>query len=226
MTLLLRSLCTLLGLLAIVGPAAAAEALQWSTLPALPDKHGFAAPFAGVSGDALIVAGGANFPDGYPWDGGKKVFHDRIFVLNAPDGSWQVSATRLPAPVGYGVSVTLPARNSVLCIGGNDATGAHADVFEIVQTGGQVSLRRELPPLPSPATMACGALLGNVVYVAGGENGGTAQRRFLRLDVSAKAPAWEELPWPEGAPGRMLAVAGAREEVLHVLGLRPGFLAS
>ena len=211
MTLLLRSLCTLLGLLAIVGPAVAAEALQWSTLPALPDKHGFAAPFAGVSGDALIVAGGANFPDGYPWDGGKKVFHDRIFVLTAPDGSWQVSATRLPAPVGYGVSVTLPTRNSVLCIGGNDATGAHADVFEIVQTGGQVSLRRDLPPLPCPATMACGALLGNVVYVAGGESGGTTHRRFLKLDLSAKAPAWEELPWPDGAPGRMLAVAGARE---------------
>ena len=109
MTLLLRSLCAVLGLLAIVGHALAAEALQWSTLPALPDKHGFAAPFAGVSGDALIVAGGANFPDGYPWDGGKKVFHDRIFVLSAPDGSWQVSETRLPAPVGYGVSVTLSA---------------------------------------------------------------------------------------------------------------------
>lgn len=211
MKLWLQSLCAVLGFVVVVGQAAATETLQWSTLPALPDKHGFAAPFSGVSDDALIVGGGANFPDGYPWDGGKKVFHDRIFVLNSPEGNWQESVTRLPAPIGYGVSITLPTRNSVLCIGGNDATGARADVFEIIHANGQISLRQELPPLPVPATMACGALIGNAVYVAGGESGGITHRRFLRLDVSAKAPAWEELPWPAEAPGRILAVAGARD---------------
>src|ERR1051326_3509891 len=36
--------------------------LDWKELPALPDREGFATPFAGVSGGALIVAGGANFP--------------------------------------------------------------------------------------------------------------------------------------------------------------------
>src|SRR5437899_785783 len=36
--------------------------LRWGKLPPLPDPEGFAAPFAGVSGGALIVAGGANIP--------------------------------------------------------------------------------------------------------------------------------------------------------------------
>ena len=64
--------------------SASAEPLEWSELKPLPDEFGFAGPFAGTSGGALIVAGGANFPDGYPWDGGKKVYHDRIFVLSSP----------------------------------------------------------------------------------------------------------------------------------------------
>ena len=36
--------------------------LSWSELPSLPDPLGVAGPFAGVHNDALIVAGGANFP--------------------------------------------------------------------------------------------------------------------------------------------------------------------
>ncbi len=198
-------------LCAVLATRAAAESLEWSSLPALPDKHGFAGPLAGVSGGALIVAGGANFPDGYPWDGGKKVFHDRIFVLPSPDGQWQVSDTRLPALTGYGVSITVPFRDSVLCIGGNDAAGAQAGVFEMVQQQGRVTIRRELPALPVPATMSCGALLGKAVYVAGGESGGQTLQRFFKLDLAAQKPAWEELPWPAGAPGRMLAVAGVAE---------------
>jgi len=36
--------------------------LNWKQLSNIPDRVGFRAPFAGVSGDALLVAGGANFP--------------------------------------------------------------------------------------------------------------------------------------------------------------------
>ena len=62
-------------------PTARVEVLEWEQLPTLPDEHGFAGAFCGVSGEALIVAGGANFPGGRPWDGAQKVWHDRIFVL-------------------------------------------------------------------------------------------------------------------------------------------------
>ena len=39
---------------------------------------------AGVSGGALLVAGGANFPDKKPWQGGTKVWYDTVFVLDEP----------------------------------------------------------------------------------------------------------------------------------------------
>ena len=42
--------------------AFAADTLTWKQLPPLPDVPGVAAPFAGVSGCALLVAGGVNFP--------------------------------------------------------------------------------------------------------------------------------------------------------------------
>jgi hypothetical protein len=34
-----------------------------------------------VSNGALIVAGGANFPDKAVWEGGRKHWYDNIFVL-------------------------------------------------------------------------------------------------------------------------------------------------
>src|SRR3954469_737650 len=78
---------------------------KWARLSRLPDKEGFAGAFAGVSGGALLVAGGANFPDKKPWEGGTKIWYDTVFVLDRPDGEWKV-AGRLPRRLGYGVSVT------------------------------------------------------------------------------------------------------------------------
>ncbi|MFO0044239.1 MAG: galactose oxidase, partial [Armatimonadota bacterium] len=52
----------------------------WKQLPPLPDPEGFAAPFAGMSHNQLLVAGGANFPDKRPWEGGTKVWYDKVFA--------------------------------------------------------------------------------------------------------------------------------------------------
>ena len=91
-------------------------------LPEVPDRHGFAGAFAGISNGHLLAGGGANFPDGVmPWDGGKKVWHDRVFALDlrARDAGWR-EVGKLPAPNGYGVSLTVP--EGVLIIGGGNAT--------------------------------------------------------------------------------------------------------
>lgn len=61
--------------------AGAVQGFDWTRLPNLPDARGVAGPFAGVSGGALIAAGGANFPNGFPWEGGTKVWHDDVYVL-------------------------------------------------------------------------------------------------------------------------------------------------
>jgi N-acetylneuraminic acid mutarotase len=180
---------------------------QWSKLPPIPDPEGFAGSFAGVSGGALIVAGGANIA-GDKWaEPLRKKWYDSIFVLEKPDGKWR-SGFRLPRPLGYGVSVTTPG--GIVCIGGSNAERHFADCFLIEWRDGRISTKA-MPPLPKPCANMCGTLVGDAIYVAGGIGTPTATvalKTFWKLDLAAKEPRWEELePWP--GPECMLAVAGS-----------------
>ena len=93
---------------------------SWSRLPDLPDSIGVAGACAGVSGDALIIAGGAQFPVSL-FEGGEKVWTDRVYVLQKEEGgvySWHQEPT-LEKPLGYAVSVTWG--DEVICVGGGNA---------------------------------------------------------------------------------------------------------
>lgn len=188
--------------------------LEWSTLPPLSDPNGFASPFAGVSGDALLVAGGANFPEGKPWEGGKKVWHVTVYVLDSPDGSWRV-AGRLPRPLAYGVSVTV--NGGVLCIGGDDGGQTYSDTF-LMRWDGATLTFTDYPPLPTPLTNAAGAVLGGKIYVLGGIDSPTATvalHQFLMLDLARLDAGWTTLdPWP--GSGRMLPVVATLSGSLYL----------
>jgi N-acetylneuraminic acid mutarotase len=194
----------------------AAGHLQWSKLPPIPDREGFAGPFAGVSGGALIVAGGANFPGKKPWEGGTKVWHDKVFVLEEADGQWR-EAGRLPAPIGYGVS--LPTRDGVLCIGGSDAVKHFSDVFTLEWRGGKLH-RQPLARLPQPVANACGAVVDGTAYLAGGlatPSATNALDSFYALNPRRRGDRWASLQrWP--GPARMLAVAGVNDGVFFLFG--------
>jgi N-acetylneuraminate epimerase len=181
--------------------------LAWSQLTPIPDAEGFAGTFAGVSGDALIVAGGANIV-GDKWkEPFVKKWHASAFVLATPDGPWK-SGLALPHPRGYGISIT--ADDSVICIGGSDETGHSADVVRMRWADGALHFS-DLPRLPKPCANACGALVGRTIYVAGGIETPTATQAmhtFWALDLDHLSAGWRELPaWP--GPERMLAVAGS-----------------
>ena len=199
----------LLVLFCALSVARGVEPIEWGELAPLPDEHGFAGAFAGVTGGRLVVAGGANFPDGFPWDGGSKVWHDRVFVSDETGGAWEEVAGKLPRALGYGVSVTVAERDSVFFIGGNDAEGSYAEVYEVSWDGGiRIEARASLPVA---SAMGCGALLGNSIYVAGGtDDGERALARCWRMDLGAEVLGWEEVAWPDGARGRVLAVAGVQ----------------
>ncbi len=195
---------------------ASATGVEWKQLPQLPDKEGFAGSFAGVSRGAVLVAGGANFPDKKPWEGGKKVWHDAVFVLEKPNGSWKV-ADKLPRLLGYGVCVT--HGDGVVCVGGSDSERHHADAFRLEWKAGRL-VTTKLPSLPKPVANACGALVGDTLYVAGGiekPDATTTLKSVIRLDLSVPTPKWEEIdPCPGG--GRMLAVAAAFDDAFWLVG--------
>ena len=197
----------------LAAPAASgAEPLQWEKFPALPDHEGFAAMFAGWSpdrGEHLLAAGGANFPDKKPWEGGKKIWHDTVFVLRSSDGEWK-AAGKLPRPLAYGVSASWGG--SVFCVGGGDADRHYADAFTMSWGKGSAYFN-SLPSLPRPVANACGAIVGRTLYIAGGTerpDSTNALRTFYALDLPANPGKWRQLDsWP--GPARMLAVAAVQD---------------
>lgn len=206
-TLMKKIFCVLAVIALQANGAETSAMLNWTRLPDIPDKEGFAAPFVGESGGALIVAGGANFPNGYPWEGGKKLWYDSVFVLEKPDGKWR-TGFRLPRPLAYGVSITTD--KGLLCIGGGDSEKHLADVFLLEWIDGKIRTT-DYPALPRPCAFGSGARVGNIVYLAGGIETPTATRAmnsFWALNLKQPGKGWKELPsWP--GPERMLAVAGS-----------------
>jgi N-acetylneuraminic acid mutarotase len=205
-----------LPLVALVTFARAGQDFAWDKLPPLPEALGVAGAYAGVSGDTLLVAGGANFPDKMPWAGGSKVWHDRIWALSRREGPWQ-EVGQLPRSLAYGVSGTW--RGKMICAGGSDQAGHYADVFSVSMKDGKLAVGR-LPALPHALSASCGAVIADTLYVVGGARAPgeiSAENKAYALDLAASAPSWRELP-PLPGRGRMLSVAAAWQDSLYVVG--------
>jgi N-acetylneuraminate epimerase len=185
-----------------------ASSFKWTTLNPIPDPIGFAGSFAGVSNEALIVAGGANFPDGgAPWTGSTKAWSNNIYVLEKPEGQWKL-AGELPHTLGYGISINY--KNGLVLLGGSNESGHHANAMLLEYSNGKITITA-LPNLPEPIANSCGVLLGNVIYVMGGittPDAKTTADNFWALDLADPNKTWKILP-PWQGPSRMLSVAGA-----------------
>ncbi|WP_215224946.1 sodium:solute symporter family transporter [Echinicola shivajiensis] len=159
---------------------------------------GFAGMFVGVHNDVLIMAGGANFPEKLPWNGGQKVYDNQIHVLEREEGNykWREGISlKLPQNIAYGLSIS--TSKGVLCIGGENERGALDEAFLLQWDPILKQIKKEkMPDLPFPLSNAAGGIIDGKVYVAGGEGNGVSDA-FLSLDLSAERPTWETLSsWP------------------------------
>ena len=210
--------------LSVASLLAAENNLKWTALPDLPGGLGVAGPFVGVHNDALIIGGGANFPDGVPWrptaGGGvsAKVYHDTIHVVTRDGDGYSIAEAKakLPRTLGYGISV--PTADGVLCIGGEwregGVTHRSAKVFALGQADGQVVIDEKYPALPKGTTASAGALVGETVYVAGGDSGDGATKNFWALDLAKRGAAdfgWVTLP-PWDGPARTHLLASVQHD--------------
>jgi SSS family transporter len=210
------------------GILAADMELDWKRLPDLPDELGVAGPFVGVHEDRLFVAGGANFSRPV-WEQ-PKVWRDAVYVLE-PDGqsvSWRHAGT-LSRPLAYGAAVSTP--DGVLCIGGNDAETTYARVFLLRWDAQRQELEQiDYPALPVRCAYAQAAMIGNVIFVAGGQTGAgleTATTNSWSLDLSQQTNSndfrWQPLPpWPGPPRAFHLTVAqhNGYETCIYVIGGR------
>jgi len=189
---------------------------RWQSLPDLPEALGVAGPYAGLSNNAMILAGGAHFPVPL-FEGGKKLWVDDIYVLaKDPNDNYRWhTGYKLARPLAYGAAVTTD--QGLICIGGCDANRFYPDVFSLHWRNGKIE-RQQLPPLPKPCAFTSAANLDNVIYVAAGQTSPSAtaaMSNFWALDLSDPKAAWQKLdPWP--GPPRILPVASAHNGAFYL----------
>lgn len=189
--------------------------LVWRDLPPLPQA--LAGQFVGVVGGRLVVAGGSHW-DGVPppWDGGTKNWVDTVYTLGPGERAWRLTG-RLPRKLGYGVAISL--QDSMLCMGGQSPEGNVASAWRLTLADGAIHVE-PFPSLPEPVSNAAGALVGDTIYVAGGQASpasAVALRRGWQFRLGDAKAGWQPLPpWPGTAV--MLPAAAAAGHAFYLVG--------
>lgn len=172
--------------------------LQWTVAAELPVANsgqsslGFAGMVAGVYDNKLIVAGGANFPDAMPWNGGKKKYYDDVYVYAKKEKQFVLQQkAKLSFSIAYAASCN--TEKGIVFAGGENENGHSKKVYLLVIKKSTVSTTA-LPDLPFAVTNPLITVLGEKLYVAGGETTAAASDQLLMLDLNNTATGWQHLP--------------------------------
>lgn len=175
--------------------------ISWEKIAVIPSSGtnvslGFAGAINGVNDNVFIVAGGSNFPNGKPWEGGKKYYSDRIFVLEKKGNEfiWNKKVTSiLPEPIAYCGSTSTPL--GIVYVGGENEKGNSNKCFLLKwnKQKNQVDVK-SLPDLPLARTNIAVTNIGNVVYAAGGDEAKHSSNCFFSLDINDENFTWKILP--------------------------------
>ena len=187
---------------------------------------GVSACYAGQIGDYLVVAGGCNFPE----DGKPKKYYAGVYAARMDRATlqWRLVGF-LPEAAAYGA--TIASGDSLLFIGGNNNEHALAAVYSVRlnSAGTDVSINR-LADLPATADNMAVALVGNDVFVVGGNQNGKPSNAVLRYKLGANSVNQGSNSVNQGAnstssadlriPGapRVQPVAAAYNDKLYVWG--------
>jgi len=203
--------------------------VEWQLAAQLQNTNGtistgFAGAINGVCGDVLIVAGGANFPEKSPWEGGEKRYSDEIHILQKQDGKfeWDKQVNlKLPEPIAYCGNTSTPL--GIVYAGGENEKGLSKKAFLINWDPKQHQLViKELPNLPLAVTNVALTSIDNMVYAAGGDMQDSSSRSFYCIDLKSYHPQWQPLPLLPVALANTVAVAlkGADGTNIFIIGGR------
>ncbi len=170
---------------------------QGAELPAPPGQvHalGVAGALSGIHQNHLLIAGGANFPFGLPWEGGTKIYHPNLYVYSLGDGARMtlVKTDNLPFSGAYGASCSTP--QGIVYVGGETPAGptTRSILVQWDEKSKEVILK-DLPHLPQAIANASAVYIGGRVYLAGGESVSETSSQFLFLDLENPEKGWNKL---------------------------------
>ena len=180
---------------------------------------GVAGAFIGGIGDRIVVAGGSNFAQGAPWDGGAKQFEDAIYLLTPSGDACKCELAvdaKLPAGIAHGCAAA--AGRSLYCFGGLTAQGESRAVYALTPVGNSVRVDAA-GELPAGFRPAAALAYKDEIYIHGVTDGANAFWRFS--PVSGK---WTELA---ACPGAVRSAGPAfaaqhngRENAMYLIGGR------
>jgi cyclically-permuted mutarotase family protein len=202
---------------------------SWRIAGVLPSSNngspfGLAGPVTGVSNDKLFIGGGANFPTGFPWNGGKKVYHDSLYVFEKQHDSLVAlrHVYKLPYPLAY--SANCPTDEGIVAAGGENENGIFNKVLRITwDNRTQKPAVSFLPDLPLSLTNSAIAFYDHKIYIAGGQSGSCVSNKFYCLDLKDTSAGWETLPdLPHPVSHAVLYVQGNAngDECIYLVGGR------
>lgn len=174
------------------------EKIEWKEplrLPATGDVPaiGLAGPVAGIIDNLLLVGGGANFPDGLPWEGGKKQYQEQLhlYQLSGQGNCTYWKTTSFPELTSYGCSYS--TSKGIVLAGGEGKNGISSAVWLLEKTDTGIALKA-LPPLPIALTNAAGTTIQDQLYIAGGETTTGMNNRIFSFSFNEVSKGWLELP--------------------------------
>ncbi len=174
--------------------------MKWEIAAELPADSGqqvslgFAGPVTGVSGNKMFVAGGANFPDSMPWQGGKKKYYGDIYVYKKNGTRFTRLAIELKLPENIAYSANCSTPKGLVYAGGENEAGISDKVF-LMQWDNEIksAVVKSLPKLPVAITNASAVSDKNIVYVAGGETTDSVSDKCWSIDLNNTGEGWKEL---------------------------------
>lgn len=154
---------------------------------------GFAGPINGINNDVLIVAGGANFQDKMPWEGGKKHYSKEIHVLekNGKEYNWNKKITAvLPEPIAYCGSTSTSL--GIVYVGGENENGLSNKAYILSWNAEKNNVEtKSLPDFPFAITNIALTHIENTVYAIGGDEAKKSSDLVFNIDLNNEKPEWK-----------------------------------
>ncbi|UJF22922.1 cyclically-permuted mutarotase family protein [Shewanella sp. OMA3-2] len=175
------------------------SAISWIKAGQLPNPDSFvesigiSGAYSGFIGDYLIVAGGANFPNGHPFfEQGKKQFYTDIFVFNTQNNSINlVTHGHLPIKAGHGA--TLVVDNSLYLIGGKNNEQALDSIIKLTLDVDNTPNTEVIEHLPFTWHSGAAAWQGGDIYIFAGEQNGKVNNRVCQYSLTRKSCIQSEM---------------------------------
>jgi len=192
------------------------QTIGWNVVAKIPpaptqtQSMGLAGAVGGSHQHLLFIAGGTNFPDKMPWEGGKKKYYDDIFIYRkmARGLTLRPYQAKLPCNLAYAAVCSTPG--GIVIAGGENETGLSKKAFIMKWENGSVTFIA-LPDLPEGLANGALTLMGDILYLAGGETAGGASDQFLSLDLKNTPIGWQiSVKLPKPVSHAVLLTAGTK----------------